>query len=69
MVDFKEASNHILTFGKYKGKTIDKIAESDEGLKYLDWAKGEDAGNSEDKIMIVVYLDDPTIAKELNEIT
>ena len=30
-----------LTFGKYNGKTLDQVAESDEGLLWVDWFVGE----------------------------
>lgn len=67
--DFEIAKNHVLTFGKYKGETIDKIAFTDEGLKYLDWVRGVKAGEREDRIMISRYLSDKSIAAELRAIT
>jgi hypothetical protein len=32
--------NMNLTFGKYKGKSMTEIGETDEGLDYLDWLRG-----------------------------
>ncbi len=29
-----------MPFGKYKGRTLREIADTDEGLKYLDWLLG-----------------------------
>jgi len=64
---FEEAKTFTMPFGKHKGKTLDEIAESDRGLRYLDWAVGEfDAGSV--RGAIEVYLDDPSIRKELEEI-
>jgi len=65
---YNEAARHILTFGKYNGKNIDAVGTSDAGLRYLDWARGVDAGNSQDRTAIRVYLSDSTIAKELNQL-
>ncbi len=31
-----------MPFGKYKGQTLREIADTDEGLKYLDWLLGGD---------------------------
>ena len=36
-----EPGDFVMPVGKYKGKTLDEIAESDEGLLYLDWIRGE----------------------------
>ncbi len=32
-----DCENFVMPFGKYKGDTLLRISESDEGLKYLDW--------------------------------
>ena len=68
MATYKEAAEHVLTFGKYKDITIDEVACDDEGLRYLDWAKGANAGEIDDRVMISAYLNDPAIAKELKGI-
>jgi uncharacterized protein (DUF3820 family) len=72
---FRAAAAHVLPFGKYSGKTIDKIAETDEGLRWLDWLRGEietgrlHAGNeqmqTEIRKALRDYLDDPAIAGDL----
>jgi uncharacterized protein (DUF3820 family) len=54
-----------MPFGKYRGKRLDDIASTDDGLKYLDWAVGEfRPGNVRD--FIERYLRDETIREELD---
>ena len=66
---FKQAQQWILQFGKYKGLAIDKIAETDEGLKYLDWLNDQTWLQDPLKSHLVNYLSDPTIKKELDAST
>jgi hypothetical protein len=64
---FDSARKCIVRFGKYAAMTIDEIAQSDEGLRYLDWLRGEREGKKsflDDAL--AAYLDDPTIKDELN---
>jgi hypothetical protein len=68
---FKEASKFVIEFGKYKGKTLDQIAESDEGLKYLDWIAGWKISGIKDpafKEAIEVYTSDPIIQNEIGKV-
>jgi uncharacterized protein (DUF3820 family) len=68
-VNYKEAAAIKMPFGKYAGKTMDETAETDEGLLYLDWLRGErERSPRPDRIQeaLSVYLNDPTIASELN---
>lgn len=64
---FDAAKNVVMPFGKkYKYRTIDQIAQTDEGLKWLDWVRG--AGIARSQIVcdaLDVYLTDPSIAREL----
>lgn len=65
---FGEAKRHRLSFGKYSGLTLDVVAETDAGLKYLDWlteTKHTEQGLDE---ALEVYLSDPTIASDLGKI-
>lgn len=71
---FRAAAAHVLPFGKFSGNTIDRVAESDAGLLYLDWMRGElvagrlVARQSEQPALInalAVYLEDPAIAGDL----
>jgi hypothetical protein len=66
-----EAAAFPMSFGQYKGEKLDVVAKTDEGLRYLDWVRGEvwqwpkrqDLAQALD-----VYLDDPCIRSELEEI-
>lgn len=71
---FRAAAAHVLPFGNFSGNTIDRVAESDAGLLYLDWMRGElvagrlVARQSEQPALInalAVYLEDPAIAGDL----
>lgn len=65
-LSFKDAAAFVMPFGKYKNVSVDKIAETDNGLLYLDWMRGN-AYAPHIKDVIGVYLDDPTIAAELKK--
>jgi hypothetical protein len=73
-ISFAEASSTRMTFGKHSGKTIDSIAVDDDGLRYLDWLRGEMANESQTghKAHIFdalqAYLSDPSIAKEVENL-
>ena len=66
--EFRVAQKVRIPFGKYNGATLDKIAESDEGLEYLDWLNGQTWLAQPFKVHLMNYLSDPTIEKELREI-
>lgn len=78
-MDFASSRNFQLTFGKYKSlpsnkRTLDAIAETDEGLRYLDWLLGaleQDCKSWQAPTLeaLEVYLGDPTIAKEVARVT
>lgn len=65
---FKAAQTFVIRFGEHNGKTLDKIAESDKGLKYLDWLRGQAWLQDPLKTHLTNYLNDPTIKKELEKI-
>ena len=65
MMTFKEASETVMTFGKDKGKTVDEIAKTDDGLKYLDWIAHSISLYGDIVEALRVYLNDPSIKKEL----
>jgi hypothetical protein len=79
MPTFKESSTYVMPIGKYKGLTVDHIAEKDAGLLYLDWLRSArsqglkgtapSANERELNAVLSVYLDDPTISKELTNLT
>lgn len=51
-------------WGEWSGQTIDAIARTDEGLRFLDRVRDE-VRLPALREAVAVYLDDPTIAKEL----
>jgi hypothetical protein len=66
-MNFEVAQRYVMPFGKYKGKSLDDIGSSDEGLRYLDYMRGIlDGGPA--LTMIAKYLDEPVIARELRSI-
>ena len=60
-------NDFVMPFGKYKGKTLDEISQTDEGLMYLDWAVGE-FDNGLVKAAITEFLDDPAISQEIERL-
>ncbi len=70
---FKEARVFELTFGRHKGSYLDRVAETDSGLRYLAWLKGakEAEGKTDTPLYrnLAAYLSDPTIADELERVS
>lgn len=62
---FDEAKTFVMPFGKYKGKTLDEIAKTDEGLLYLDWAVCVSRGLVLGALN--AYLQDPVMEKEVRD--
>lgn len=66
---FGDAKNTVIRFGKqYKFMTIDKIAESDAGLLWLDWLRGQDWVYAPLSTALEVYLTDKGIAADLKKL-
>ena len=63
---FEEASDYKLDFGKYRGMKIDEVAETDAGLKYLDWITGQEWASGRLAEALTVYLSNPAIRQELD---
>jgi len=63
--EFKLAQKYVIRFGKYEGQNLDKIAETDEGLKYLDWLNDQSWLKQPLETHLRNYMADPTIQKEL----
>ena len=61
---FRDAADFRMQFGKYAGKTLDEIATTDEGLRYLDWLRGM-MGPGQTLYNLTTYLDDTTIAADV----
>jgi predicted alpha/beta hydrolase len=67
-VPFATAAAYVIRFGKYRGKTVDEIASSNGGLRYLDWMRGALHLDFHTANAVCSYLEDPTIAKDLAEL-
>lgn len=65
---FTQASTFVMPFGKHRGKSLDQIASTDEGLRYLDWLRGESGEQDQRPAArhIRAYLDDVSIQRELD---
>ena len=65
-MDFEQAKNTVIPFGKFKGETIEHISRTRTGLLWLDWATDivQDKRLSE---AISVFLGDPGIARDLKD--
>jgi hypothetical protein len=57
-----------MPFGKHKGKTLDQIAETDDGLLYLDWLSDQKLDRYL-RTSVDVYLADDAIQRDLRELT
>ena len=64
-MDRDHAKKYTLFFGKYKGRTLDDIAASDEGLLYLDWLRGQRWFEGIPREAVEAYLRDITIQNEI----
>ncbi len=80
-MNFDEAKNYILPFGAGRDKSIDQMAETDKGLAWLDWLRGQydetlrkkglqnaEQARCATHSALVAYLDDPTIARDVERI-
>ncbi len=66
----KDTSGDVkIPFGKYKGQAISEIADSKDGLKYLDWILGQEWFKQKEDLFEAVdtYLKNPHVARELAE--
>jgi hypothetical protein len=63
---FRKAAEFKMPYGKYMGQTLDSIAMTDDGLRYLDWLYGEcERRNTDVRRALHVYLGDPTVTAEI----
>ncbi len=67
-MDYKTARAYVMQFGKYTGRTLDEIASTDAGLRYLDWMRGALRLDFHTKNAVEAYLDDPTISADLEKL-
>lgn len=63
----EEAGSIVLPFGKFKDKSIDEVASTDDGLKYLDWLLGQAWLRGDMKLGIEVYLSDEAVSRDLQD--
>ena len=66
---FEQAAAFIIPIGKHKGKRLDDVAQTDGGLRYLDWLRGERGTKHNWPLdnALAAYLDDTSVSKELAE--
>jgi hypothetical protein len=64
---FAKVAQMVLGFGPYEGKTLDEIASTDRGLRYLDNLRGKTSNSGAVARALETYLSDPVIAKDLND--
>lgn len=67
-MEWKEAATHPMPFGKYRGVKLDKIAETDEGLLYLDWLVGQPWVKGRLRLALGAYLADASIKTDLQAV-
>jgi hypothetical protein len=66
---FRWAAAFKLDFGPFQGQSLDAIATSENGLRYLDNLNGKISHqNSAVARAVIAYLTDPTIAKDLSDL-
>jgi hypothetical protein len=67
-MDFEEAGGFVLPLGKHKGKKLDDVAQSDEGLLYLDWLAGQEWVYGRLAEALKAYLTNPSIARDVEKL-
>ena len=65
---YDEAKRYKMPLGDYKGKALDDVASTDAGLKYLDWLSGQGWVRDRLRVALTAYLEDPSIAKEVEDL-
>lgn len=65
---WRNAAQVRVPFGKYQGRTLKQVGDTDDGLLYLDWMRGIEIKDRAFREALAIYLDDPTIAAELTEL-
>lgn len=62
-------------FGKHEGQSLDEVASTKAGLRYLDWVKGwmeekdmcENHRFSDFYEQLLEYTEDPVVSREIEE--
>ncbi len=64
--EYERAKNFVMPFGEFKGMTLDQIAGTDRGLRYLDWLIGWDKLWDSTKKTIERFLADSIVKADLD---
>lgn len=62
---FDAAKDWRLKFGKFKGQTLNQAAESDEGLRWLDWALTLDDLHDDFREALTSFLRYEVVARDV----
>ena len=62
---YDEAAAFVMPWGGYAGRTLDDIASTCQGLRYLAWMGAMMLSGSPVREALEVYLADPTITKQV----
>lgn len=62
-----DPGEYRMAFGKYEGKSLDEIASTKEGLRWLDWAAEAFDPTSSAGAAINMYVTDPQVQREIEE--
>lgn len=65
---YRQARKFVMPFGSFEGSSLEKIAQTDEGLLYLDWITGQDFVQGPLKDALTAFLSDATIQRELENL-
>jgi hypothetical protein len=68
-----EAASCVFHFGSYKGRTIDEISRTDDGMRYLDWIRDQQwfkigVRYQREREAVATFLASPGVARELDEL-
>ncbi len=66
-MNVRQAGSVIIPFGKYRGRSIDSVASTDEGMRYLVWLVDR-AGPGRFAVALKAYMADPAVKREVDRI-
>jgi hypothetical protein len=65
---FTAACGFVMPLGQHKGKTLARIGNNDEGLRYLDWLVGQGWIHGPTRAALETYLKHPAVAMQVNRL-